>query len=267
MRWLHLKAQMSQKKMLSLKNLIFAVRFLTIIPFKNANKIEVKSFSDSTVFFPLAGLFLGVILASVGSLLTGVFPDFLLSVFIVFFLVILTGGLHLDGFADTMDAFYAGKDKDNILKIMRDSHIGTMGVAGVVGIILLKVGFLQALPLSIRFKSLLIMPVLSRWSMVFAIFLYDYVREEGKAKFFFTDMNCIKFSLSTLVTVIITYSLFEYKGLFLFFFIAVNTFIFGQMVKRKISGMTGDTLGALNEVNEVLVLLLLYAGKGILNLT
>lgn len=243
-----------------MKSLILAIQFLTIIPFRNKSRVEEKSFSGATVFFPLVGLFIGAILALTGNLLADVFPDLLLSILVVFLLVILTGGLHLDGFADTMDGFYAGKDKDDILRIMRDSRIGTMGVLGLIGIILLKIGFLQAMSLPVRFKSLLIMPVLSRWSMVFAIFIFNYVREQGKAKIFFIDMNWKNFFLSTLIAIIITYFIFGFKGLILIFLIGLSTFISGQAIKRKINGMTGDTLGAVNEINEVLILLLVYIG-------
>ncbi len=236
-----------------MKSLIFAVRFLTVLPLG----FKYNKDKNSTIFFPVAGLLLGIILAIANSLLADIIPEFLLNVILVVLLVILTGGLHLDGLADTIDGFYAGKDRDDVLRIMRDSHIGSMGVIGLICVVLLKIGFLQAVSSSVKFKALLIMPVLSRWSMVFALFLFDYAREQGKAKDFFTGLTWKKFFLSTLVAVIITYFVFEFKGLLLIFFVAFSTFIFGKGIKIKISGLTGDTLGAINEVNEVLILLFL----------
>lgn len=212
------------------------------------------------VFFPLVGLFLGVILALSSNLLANILPNLLISIVIILLLAVLTGGLHLDGLADTIDAFYAGRDKDEILEIMRDSHIGTMGVIGLIGLLLLKIGFLEAI--SFKFIPLLIMPVLSRWSMALAIFLFNYVREEGKAKHFFLTMNWKKFLLVTLITLIITYFTFGFNriSLTLIFIVISSTVIFCQWVKGKINGITGDTLGAINEINELLILVVIYIG-------
>ena len=152
------------------------------------------------------------------------------------------------------------ENRTDILRIMRDSHIGTMGVLALIGIIILKIGFLQSLSLSIRFKSLLIMTVLSRWSMVLAILLFNYARREGKAKYFFSGLTWKEFSSATLITVIIILFVFRFKGIVLIFAVTLCTFIFGKVMKRKIGGMTGDTLGAINEINEVLILLFLNIG-------
>ena len=75
-----------------------------------------------------------------------VFPDGVLRPALVVLLIILTGGLHLDGFADVCDGFYAGKSKADALRIMKDPHLGTMAVVGIIAVLMLKVVLLSHLP-------------------------------------------------------------------------------------------------------------------------
>lgn len=248
--------------MISLKSLIFAVQFLTIIPIKKGIEAEEKIFSDSAVFFPVVGLMLGAVLVLTSKLLGDFVSPALLSIIIVLMLILLSGALHLDGLADTVDGFYAGRDRISILRIMRDSMIGTMGVTGIVGIILLKVGFLASM--EEMAGILLLMPALSRWSMSLSIFAFNYAREEGKAKYFFEGFTFNKFAAATLLMLIIAYACFELAGIILVMVIALNTLLFGWLVKQKINGQTGDTLGAVCEINEVLILILGFIGSRVL---
>ncbi len=246
-----------------MKSLIFALRFLTVIPFSFRHDTEKNIISDSMLFFPVIGLLIGIILASICSLLNNLVPDLLLSIIIILILVIITGGLHLDGLADTIDGFYAGNNKESILRIMRDSHIGTMGVLALITVILLKIGFLLSLTGDIRLKTLIIMPVISRWSIFMTIFFFKYARSEGKAESFFVNLKWIKLLIATAITLGIVYFMFELKGILLLSVIVVVALIGGIMTTKKIGGVTGDTLGALCEINEVSVLLLSYIINGV----
>ncbi|MFC2061270.1 adenosylcobinamide-GDP ribazoletransferase [Elusimicrobiota bacterium] len=241
-----------------LKSLIFAVQFLTIVPLKKDNCVNERVIAGSAMFFPLVGLFLGSVLILIDILLVNIFPDYIINIIIVFTLAVITGGLHLDGLADTVDGFYAGKNKAEILRIMRDSSIGTMGMLGLACIILLKIGFLQALAIPSKYAALLVMPVLSRWSMAFSICCFDYAREEGKAKYFFKSPDRLEFIIASLFTCAVVFFIFKWHGLLLMLLISLSTLIFGIRSRSKINGITGDTLGAINEINEVLVLLLVY---------
>ncbi|MFH1414572.1 MAG: adenosylcobinamide-GDP ribazoletransferase [Elusimicrobiota bacterium] len=247
-----------------MKSFIFALRFLTIIPLGFKHDSEKNTIAESIVSFPLVGLLIGIILAFTASLLGNLVPNLLLCIIVILVSAVITGGLHIDGLADTMDGFYAGRNRDEILSIMRDSHVGTMGVLGIVGIVLLKIGFLSALVSDVRFKALLIMPAVSRWSLVVAVYLFDYARQQGKAESFFKDLKLIRLLIATLSVLVIVYFVLGVIGCTALVFIFLVTCIFGLIIKKKIGGVTGDTLGALNEVNEVLVLLLLYAGRGFL---
>ncbi|MBA3066285.1 adenosylcobinamide-GDP ribazoletransferase [bacterium] len=241
------------------KDFFLALQFLTVIPFKTKLKYNEDSFSNSAVFFPLVGLLIGSVLALFNILLSGFLPDFTVNVILVFLLVLITGGLHMDGFADTIDAFYLKRSKEDTLRIMRDSHTGVMGVLGIVFIILLKIGFLETFSTSEKLKPLLITPVLSRWSMVLSMFFFSYARDGGKAKAFFTGMNGRKLFLATLITFAVTYFILGIAGFMLIALIAASALGFGLTVRKRIGGITGDTLGAVNEISEVLALIFLCA--------
>ena len=122
-----------------MKNFLIALGFRTKIPISKKILISDKNLSESIVFFPLAGLLLGLILALLNTLLGPIMPAGLVNISLILALTLLTGALHLDGFADTIDGFSAKTNsKEDILAIMRDSRIGAMGVIGLVILLLFK---------------------------------------------------------------------------------------------------------------------------------
>src|SRR3989338_5804758 len=138
-----------------MSSFLFALQFLTIIPV-NIRHIDEKRSAKAVIFFPLVGLFLGLILAAVNNLLLFFkFEGLLINTILVISLAILTGGLHLDGLADTFDALLSRKNKEQMLEIMRDSHIGAMGVLSLISVILLKISLLSTIPLPFKTLSLL----------------------------------------------------------------------------------------------------------------
>ena len=239
-----------------MRQFLIALQFLTIFPIGTKSAIDKNRLPQATLYFPLVGLFLGLILAVTNKLLFVISLDELLSnVILVTLLIIFTGGLHLDGLADTADALLSRKDRAEMLKIMRDSRIGTMGVLSLICIILLKLSLLCSLDSQMMNVSLILMCLLGRYSLVLAIFLFPYVREEGKAKVFIEGMNPRIFSLACVITLFCLFAFLGLKGLVIFIIVASFAFFVGKFITRKIGGMTGDTLGAINELTEVFVLL------------
>ncbi len=237
-----------------INSLLFALQFLTIIPVR-IRQVDEKKIAQATVFFPLVGLSLGLILAGINNLLLVFkFESFLMNTILVVSLVILTGGLHLDGLADTFDALLSRKNKEQMLEIMRDSHIGAMGVLSLISVILLKIGLLSSMTAPSKAISLLIMCMLSRWSLVVSMFLFPYARKEGKAKVFTYGMNLKLFILSSIVTLCCVYAFLQLKGLLIILVAAICTYSMGKYIKNKIGGITGDTLGATNELIEIVIL-------------
>lgn len=233
---------------------LLALQFLTIIPVK-IKHINEKQMSESMVYFPFVGVLLGLILAVSDKLLYFLnLGTFATNTILVILLVVLTAGIHLDGLADTADAFLSRKSKDDMLKIMRDSHIGVMGVLSLISIILLKISFLSSISISLKTVSLVLMCILSRWVLVFAMFLFPYARQEGKAKIFIQGMNFKIFILATIIALICVVTIWKIKGLIILGIIAISAYIIGRFINNKIGGITGDTLGAINELTEVIVL-------------
>jgi len=239
-----------------MKEFLIALQFLTIIPVGSKSAIDKSKLSLAVVYFPIVGLFLGLILAAGNKLLSFIPMEGLLAnTILVILLIVLTGGLHLDGLADTFDAFLSRKDKSEMLRIMRDSHIGAMGVLSLICIILLKLSLLCCLTPGDINVSLILMCLLGRYSLVLAIFLFPYAREEGKAKVFIEGKNWKSFSLATVISLLCALILSGLTGLIVFMLVALFAAIAGKFITKQIGGMTGDTLGAINELSEVFVLL------------
>lgn len=237
-----------------MKNLLIALQFLTVIPVR-IKYIDEKRLSEALVYFPLIGLLLGLILTATNNLLFILgFKQLTIDIILVISLIALTGGLHLDGLADTCDAFLSKKNKDETLKIMRDPHIGVMGVLSVASIVLLKIAFLFSLSGNLKNISLILMCILSRWALVLAMFLFPYARDDGKAKNFIQGNNLRIFSLTTIIAVSCTAAIWQLKGAVLILITLTATYLMGKFINNRINGITGDTLGAINELMETFIL-------------
>jgi adenosylcobinamide-GDP ribazoletransferase len=244
--------------------LLTALQFLTAIPI-SAKHSEDKDMARSIVYFPIVGLSIGLIAALCAKTMMALdINEFAINGLLVVILIIITGGLHLDGLADTFDALVSGKTRDEMLNIMRDPHIGTMGVLALASTLLLKFSFLFCVEAQAKGAVLVLMCVLSRWSMVAAMAAFPYARKEGKARLFFEGTDRVKLILATLFTVAIAAAIFGMRGIVIFAAVAIAAYIFGRIVSRKIGGMTGDTLGAMSELTEIVALFGICALKGVL---
>jgi len=237
-----------------MKNFFLALQFLTIIPVK-IRRIDERGISKSVIYFPLVGLLLGLILTGANNFLCFLnFEHLFINIILIVFLIFLTGGMHLDGLADTFDAFLSRKNKEEMLRIMRDSSIGVMGVLGLISIILLKIAFLSSISVSMKTNALLLMCILSRWALVLSMLLFSYAREKGKAKTLIQGTDSRVFGLSTIVTLVCVIIFGGMQGLLIMAIVAMIAYVFGKFASSKIGGITGDTLGATNELIETITL-------------
>ncbi len=152
---------------------LVALQLLTVIPLnlKKELKPEDEDIANSTLFFPVIGLIIGGLLFFIYFIFNNFFSPEITSIFILGGWIYLTGALHLDGLADTIDGLSGGKDKEEMLNIMRDTHIGAKGTAGVVFLMLIKL-FLIIKTISYPdLHSLIYAPVISRWAMVVGLSL------------------------------------------------------------------------------------------------
>ncbi len=206
----------------------------------------------------MVGLIIGLLLAGLNWLLGWFLPTAVVNVLLIVFLAVISGALHLDGLADTCDGIAGGKTPEERWQVMRDSRVGSFGVVGVCCLLLVKYVALNSMPQSLVMTSLVLMPVISRWAMVYTIFAYPYARPSGLGKVFKQGVNWLKFVMATLIALAVTAALARLAGLAVMLGAWVIVVIMATYLKRKFSGLTGDTYGAINEVAEVSVLLLVY---------
>ncbi|MDP2923801.1 MAG: adenosylcobinamide-GDP ribazoletransferase [Candidatus Omnitrophota bacterium] len=242
---------------------LLALQFLTIIPIK-IKRFDKSKFINSMIYFPVVGLLLALFLAAINNLFLFLgFNSIVTNVILVIALIVITGGMHLDGLSDTFDALVSSKDKERMLEIMRDPHCGVMGILSVICVILLKISFLSSLNPAHKINALILMCVLSRAALVFLIFMFPYTRKEGKGKIFSEEVNLKIINIVGIITLICAGASFKIKGLLTMAVATLVAFIFAKFITKKVGGITGDSLGAANELTEVTVLVTLcFLEKG-----
>lgn len=239
---------------------IAAIEFLTIIriPGRRQREIEIEEIGKSSAYFPLVGFLLGVVLAGVHVAFSSLLPREIINALIVFLLVIFTGGIHLDGLADTVDGIWGGNNKDEKLQIMKSSGIGAFGATALFFSLLFKFLFLNAIPQSFIHIALVLMIVLSRWSMTLAAFIGRSARQEGLGSIFIGNTAYKQLIFASATALVIGTALLRTSAIVLILGIAGFTMLFVFFVSKQLDGITGDVLGTLAEISEILCLVLVF---------
>lgn len=233
-----------------------ALSFLTVIPLPRRREVSPEQVGRSIGYFPVVGIIIGLILAGLYWLLRLVLPSAVVSGLLLVCLVVLTGGLHLDGFVDTCDGIAGHKTPEARWQVMHDSRAGAFGIVGVCCLLIVKYVSLNSVPDSLMMMTLVLMPVVSRWAMVYAVFAYPYARPSGLGKVFKQAASQRRLAIATLVALAVAIPWFRLAGLVIMLGVWVIVVAMAAYLKRKFSGLTGDTYGAINEVAEVGVLIL-----------
>jgi adenosylcobinamide-GDP ribazoletransferase len=234
--------------------------FLTIFPVAKRLEMTPQRLGRSMGLFPAVGLLIGLGLVVINWLLDALIPRAVLDCLLVLIMIAITGALHLDGVADLIDGLAGGKDREGALRIMKDSRVGAMGVVGLVMVLLLKYLCLFHVPLELKSAALIFMPAAGRWVQVCLACYCPYVRAEGGTGGAFVDNveqpEFLRASATLLVAALI---LFWLKGIFLIFLLSLATMVLIRYFEVRLGGVTGDVLGAVTEIVEVLTLLLILA--------
>jgi adenosylcobinamide-GDP ribazoletransferase len=233
-----------------MKNIAAAFQFLTILPVPV--KTTQKNLEKSILWFPLVGAVIGLITGYGYWLLSYVFTVNISSVLTILIYIVLTRGLHLDGFMDTIDGFFSHKnkrDKDLILKIMKDPAVGSFAVLGVIIWSLLLFSIIPHL----EPEDHVMIHTYTRLAILLMPLLFSYPRESGTGKFFADHVNGKTFSAAiavTLVIIAVTYFIKETDGMIvvlvrgaLLLAALLISGLIGIWSKKKINGITGDILG------------------------
>jgi adenosylcobinamide-GDP ribazoletransferase len=240
------------------KDFLRAFSFLTILPVGQISVSEEKELARSMAFFPLVGLVIGLILALGYYLFSFLFSRPLALWLTIGLLAFLTRGLHLDGFADTMDGLGSAGPKEKILEVMRDSRIGAFGVISLILLIGAKYFALDQIPIPSIPYTLILMTVMGRNTMVLVCYRSPYARSEGGlAKPFTENLGYREMALSLVSAFGIALLLMGLKGILVFLGICLFSLGYRFFFIKKLGGVTGDILGAANELAELLCLILL----------
>jgi len=218
---------------------------------------DARQVGRSARWFPLVGAILGAISAGALWLALRVFPGLLAAVLVVALQAALTGALHQDGLADTADGFGSGAACDDVLRIMRDHAIGSYGATALVLDLALKVAAISAMSNVPRVTAALVMaPILGRWSAVLLGATQPYARESGSPVKF---IGRLELAVATITALAIAAALDIWRGPVAMAGVAGLMGLWAWRCRRRIGGITGDTIGAGVEFSECLVLLLFVA--------
>ncbi|MDH4101432.1 MAG: adenosylcobinamide-GDP ribazoletransferase [Nitrospirota bacterium] len=246
-----------------MNSVFIAIQLLTRFNLKKVVTLDRASIAASMAWFPVAGAVQGAVLVLSHLFFSLFLPAPLVSGLLVAALFLSNGGLHLDGFADTVDSLAGGSTPERRLEIMKDSSVGAIGAAGLVIILLLKFCAIYALlthaPDQARFAGLFLFPIVGRWGMVPVACSLKYARPEGGLGGAFEKNSIRVFLISTFITGVALSGLLgpwalTTLGVVWLFSVGASDFF-----ERRLGGFTGDVLGFVSELAEVIFLISLVA--------
>ena len=241
-----------------------AWQFLTVLPVPGLSKGNESAFGRSLVFFPAVGLGLGSLVAAADLLFNRLFSPAVASTLTLATIVALTGALHLDGLADTCDGLLApGRNREERLRIMRDSHLGSYGAAGLVLVLLVKLAAVGALPPPLRVPALVVAPVIGRWAIVYTMVSQPYARSDQGVTAALKAGASPGVLLAATIWTVLSSLLLGAAGPVILVTCAIVVVGLVRLVAGRLGGMTGDTCGAACEVAETLALLLAPVGTAL----
>ncbi len=239
-----------------MNTLPLALTFLTKLPWPWRGPAENQDLARSMFWFPWVGALLGLIFWGAWAGLHRVLPMPAAAALLLTLTVWLTGGLHLDGLADTTDGLGGGHAPADRLRIMKDSRVGAFGVISLILILLLKFSlFLSLDGASAGDRVLLLYPVISRWAMVLLAYRSPYARPEGGLGQAMTlGVSRRVLAGASLSAGVVAVLILGGPGLGLLAAAAGLVWLGSLYFQKSLGGITGDILGATNEIVEVLVL-------------
>lgn len=240
-----------------MRGVLVATAFLTRVPVPVvAGAVDV---GRAARWFPLIGGLLGGASALIAWTMTEVmdFPAALTATLVVGLGAWATGAIHLDGLADTVDGFGGGRDREGVLRIMRDPLIGSYGAAALVFVIGVKVAAIAALlDRGAALPFVVAAPAISRWTISALAAWLPYARTEGGlGKAVTHERDTVGLVVATAVTALIAIGALRVDALIVWAFAALTALWIARTARRRIGGVTGDVFGASVELTETSVLL------------
>lgn len=245
-------------------NFLLMLQFMTRIPINKNLECGQENFRKAAFFMPLVGAIVGGVQWGAAVLLSKVLPANITAVLVFAISVLITGALHVDGLGDTCDGFYAFKGKDRIIEIMKDSRIGTYACIAIVLDILLRITSLTYIIQYNFIMIIIIAPILGRLSLIVISLIGKPAKSSGSGNLFIGNMSKLIVFSTSLLTAAVTILLIGFKEAIILVLVSfVITALVNKYSESKIGGLTGDLLGATNELVEIFVLVVFIALKSI----
>lgn len=261
-----------------MRRIVAAFQFLTIVPIRTRGEVSADDLRWSAAFFPVVGFFQGLLLAFVAYLLLRFLSPAVTSVGLIVLYLLTNGAFHQDGLSDTFDALAvrstgnATQDREKRLAVMRDSTAGPIGITAIAAFMLLKYVLLKEV-LEAPFRGfnpvIFIFPLISAWSMTMMMPGAKSARSDGLGTLFLGQLKNVHVVLACVITAGLAGIIYgaDYlacpyamRNFATFFFAsAAASLIAGYAMRAlftaRFGGLTGDNLGCIHELSEVLVLL------------
>jgi adenosylcobinamide-GDP ribazoletransferase len=235
-----------------------ALQFFTRLPIPGWVGFDPAWLNQASRYFPLVGLVVALITGAAYAVAAWFLPAPVAVVISTAVGIYATGAFHEDGFADMCDGFGGGMTPERVLEIMKDSRIGAYGAIGTICMLGLKLVTLSMLPPLAVIGALLVAHPLSRLMATSLIWRLDYARAEGKAKPLAQKMRGTEFLIAAITAIVPALVVIELRWLPPAALVsgvivaAIATWWLARKCVRRIGGYTGDCLGAVQQVTEVM---------------
>ncbi|RLJ21258.1 adenosylcobinamide-GDP ribazoletransferase [bacterium endosymbiont of Escarpia laminata] len=237
-----------------MKPFFIALQFLTRLPSPHYSELSEQEIGRSLLHYPLVGLVIGILLLITTWLTAGIDP-MLSAALLLSLWTLVTGALHLDGLADSADAWIGGAgDRERTLAIMKDPYCGPAAVVILVLVLLIKFAALSVIIQQSDWSYLLLIPLIARTQLLLLFLTTPYVRKDGLgaalAEHQAEKASFVVYGLTTLLILIG----WGWDGITLLFTAIATLLLLQKMMLSRIDGTTGDTAGALVEICEAALL-------------
>jgi len=251
-----------------LRLFFIALQFFTRLPIPLWVGFEQAWLNHASRYFPLVGLVVGAIAATVYALTALCLPAPVAAILSTAATIYITGAFHEDGFADTCDGLGGGMTRERALEIMKDSRVGAYGAIGIVCMLGAKLAAVATLPPASAIAALLLAHPLSRLAATSLIWKMDYARAEGKAKPLAVRMSATEFGIAAVSVVlpaaalILTGALDPAAIVAALLITIIAALWLARKFARRLGGYTGDCLGAVQQLTEAAIYIAILATLG-----
>lgn len=236
-----------------------ALEFLTPLRLRPVRQHEDPVFAEAIGWYPAVGLLIGLLLLALDRGLSEILPPGPTATLLVAVLALASGGLHLDGLADTADGIAVQGDRERRLEVMRAGNTGPAGVITLVIVLLAAWSVIASLPDPVRSGALVLAPALSRWAVIPVAMAFPPARAGGLGQTIYAGLWPIAAPLGTTIAVVAATLLFGFAGLLVVLAAAAGALVVAGAAARQLQGVTGDVFGASIEVAQVVAWLTILA--------